>query len=118
MDTWHALIVDIGLPDASGFDLVRSVSHDMRRKTLVVTGQAPSRRPVNEVQELGVELLYKPFSIDSIGTFLYRRALTDERLAGAAHRFALSERLCHARVRSLRRWCAASRPLHSISNLD
>lgn len=67
---WAAAIVDIGLPDGSGLDVVRSLRE--RRPglpVLVLTGH-DDRALANEAQGLGASFAYKPVSVENLDVFL------------------------------------------------
>jgi DNA-binding NarL/FixJ family response regulator len=90
--SFRATIVDIGLPDDSGLDLVRDTEPNRRGRTLIITGLEPTRSLVNDVQAVGAELACKPFSIDALQAFIARMTV-HERITSTARRVAEADDL-------------------------
>lgn len=63
-----AMIVDIGLPDGTGFELIEASPHI---PTLVLTG-SNAREDINRAQILGAEYCCKPADTESISRFVER----------------------------------------------
>ena len=70
-----ALIVDLGLPDGSGFDfVVYAREAHPAISTLVITGRS-ERTVANRCFDLGVDYLVKPFDSVQIAKFLKRASM-------------------------------------------
>lgn len=65
-------IVDIGLPDGSGLDVVRSLRERDAELPLMVLTAALDRELINETHALGAEYVCKPDFGDNLKTFMTR----------------------------------------------
>lgn len=88
--SFTAVVVDVGLPDGSGLDLIADArSHDPSVAALVVSGGVDERR-LAEAHHLGAHYLLKPVDTRQLGLFAVRmRSKVRERDAKIA---ALIER--------------------------
>jgi DNA-binding NarL/FixJ family response regulator len=67
-----AVVVDVGLPDGSGLDLITDArSQDPGMSALVVSGRVDERR-LAEAHHLGVSFLLKPVDTRQLGLFAVR----------------------------------------------
>lgn len=63
--TYDLLLLDVNLPDATGWDVLRELEAAGRsRPTIVVSAVPPSAKRVKEFQPFGV--LHKPFPMDAL----------------------------------------------------
>ena len=70
--SFDAVVVDVGLPDGSGLDLIMDArSHDPRMSALIVSGRVDERR-LAEAHHLGVSFLLKPVDTRELGIFAVR----------------------------------------------
>jgi DNA-binding NarL/FixJ family response regulator len=70
--SFDAVVVDVGLPDGSGLDLIMDArSHDPSMSALVVSGRVDERR-LAEAHHLGVSFLLKPVDTRELGIFAVR----------------------------------------------
>jgi DNA-binding NarL/FixJ family response regulator len=70
--SFSAVVVDVGLPDGSGFDLITDArSHDPLVAALVVSGGVDERR-LAEAHHLGAHYLLKPVDTKELGLFAVR----------------------------------------------
>lgn len=91
--SFTAVVVDVGLPDGSGLDLIMDArTQDPHMAALVVSGRVDERR-LAEAHHLGVSFLLKPVDTRELGLFAVRtRAKTrsrHERIAAVAERWAV-----------------------------
>ncbi|MDB4945076.1 MAG: Transcriptional regulatory protein rprY [Labilithrix sp.] len=79
--SFTAVVVDVGLPDGSGLDLISDArTRDPSMAALVVSGNVDERR-LAEAHHLGVSFLLKPVDTKELGLFAVRtRARTRARL--------------------------------------
>ena len=76
---WVGIIADIGLPDGSGLEVVRSARERFPLlPVLVLTGQS-NRSSINRAHELRAEYVCKPWSMRDLFGFV-RRAIAFERV--------------------------------------
>jgi DNA-binding response OmpR family regulator len=71
------LILDLGMPDTSGLDILRFLQHshpDLLRRTLVLTGRAYDRKSAAVLERLHVPRLLKPFNIGTLVSEAHRVA--------------------------------------------
>ena len=70
--SFTAVVVDVGLPDGSGLDVINDArSHDPFTSALVVSGRVDERR-LAEAHHLGVSFLLKPVDTRELGVFAVR----------------------------------------------
>jgi DNA-binding NarL/FixJ family response regulator len=70
--SFAAVVVDVGLPDGSGLDLITDArEHDPSMCALVVSGRVDERR-LAEAHHLGVSFLLKPVDTRELGLFAVR----------------------------------------------
>lgn len=89
---WIAAIVDVGLPDGSGLDLVRRLrEHLPGLPVLVMTGRE-ERHIANEAQAGGAYFAFKPIGIADVDAFMRRviTALPRSKVAAALDALARS----------------------------
>lgn len=67
---WTAMIVDVGLPDGNGVDLIESRIESLRHVWLMVMTRDPTRELAQRVAELGAAFVPKPFHTDAIEAWL------------------------------------------------
>ncbi len=68
-----AVLLDLGLPDGSGLDLLRAWDRRPPAPVLVLTGEIEDRI-LDEVRELGAAVLTKPFSPSKLAARVARLA--------------------------------------------
>jgi len=70
--SFDAVVVDVGLPDGSGLDLIMDArSHDPSMSALIVSGRV-DERTLAEAHHLGVSFLLKPVDTKELGIFAVR----------------------------------------------
>jgi DNA-binding NarL/FixJ family response regulator len=98
--SFNAVVVDIGLPDGSGLDVISDArSHDPSVGALVVSGGVDERR-LAEAHNLGAHYLLKPVDTRQLGLFAIRlRSRVREReakIAALIERWAIEYQLTTA----------------------
>ena len=91
--SFTAVVVDVGLPDGSGLDLITDArSQDPSMAALVVSGRVDERR-LAEAHHLGVSFLLKPVDTRELGLFAVRTRAKSrarhEKIAAIAERWAV-----------------------------
>jgi DNA-binding NarL/FixJ family response regulator len=89
--SFSAVVVDVGLPDGSGLDLITDArSRDPAMSALVVSGRVDERR-LAEAHHLGVSFLLKPVDPRELGIFAVRTRskmrARHEKIAGLVERW-------------------------------
>lgn len=80
---WTGLLVDIGLPDGSGLDvLVRARASGVESPAVILTGYLDAEL-LNTAYDLRAEYLVKPVSADRITRFVMRSTSATPRVAAA-----------------------------------
>lgn len=92
-EAFSALVVDVGLPDGSGLDLVAAArARDVTMPILVVSGEVDKRR-LSEAHALGAHFLLKPIDAAELDLFVERLggrdAITDRRVCDLVTRWEL-----------------------------
>ncbi len=73
-DDWLGAIVDVGLPDGSGIELVAELrAAPLRLPVLVMTGR-DERQLANDAQIAGAQFAFKPIGVRELDAFLVRAA--------------------------------------------
>jgi DNA-binding NarL/FixJ family response regulator len=103
--SFSAVVVDVGLPDGSGLDLIADArAHDPSVAALVVSGGVDERR-LAEAHHLGAHYLLKPVDTRELNLFAVRmRAklkLRDTKIAAVVARWALEYDLTPAEAEVL-----------------
>ena len=77
-DDWSALVLDVRLPDGTGFDvLVRAKAMNPTIPALVVTG-FNDEASVNRAYDLGAQYIFKPVNSERITRFVRQRVLRSD----------------------------------------
>lgn len=92
-NSYTAVVVDVGLPDGSGLDLISDArSHDPAVSALVVSGGVDERR-LAEAHHLGASYLLKPIDTQQLGLFAIRMRSKarrrQEKIAALVERWAV-----------------------------
>ena len=89
-EDFHAIIVDLGLPDGSGLEALRTFrARHPNRPAMVLTGFS-DHDDINAAYDLNAEYVMKPMASSRIHSFVQRSVLARRRVA--ADRRALSPR--------------------------
>ena len=91
--SFTAVVVDVGLPDGSGLELIADArSQDPTMAALVVSGRVDERR-LAEAHHLGVSFLLKPVDTRELGLFAVRTRAKSrarhEKIAAVAERWGV-----------------------------
>lgn len=91
--SYTALVVDVGLPDGSGLEVISDARlQDPFMSALVVSGRVDERR-LAEAHHLGVSFLLKPVDTREIGIFAVRtrakQRARQQRIAGLVERWVV-----------------------------
>jgi DNA-binding NarL/FixJ family response regulator len=93
---WSAIVIDVGLPDGSGLDvLTRLRASRSTTPVLVLTGDSEPES-INRACELGANFAVKPASTSLIEAFIRSAASLQDRVALACDVWRERYRLSHA----------------------
>ncbi|MFW5920604.1 MAG: response regulator [Polyangiales bacterium] len=69
---WDGAILDVGLPDGCGLELLKELRLHQPTTPVLVQSALPDRKLPNDAFKLDAHFVYKPFGRDELRTFLER----------------------------------------------
>jgi len=70
-ETWAAAIMDVMLPDGSGFDVLTAARRVSPQLPVLLISGSPEFELVNRAQALRAQFVFKPVELDNVRVFLH-----------------------------------------------